>query len=76
MASAGHASDTITLTRDSPVSTAFDAVLWTASMSGLTSLVKTFDPPLAFDKSDEIDVALVNTNQVLSGVAVAWQEAD
>jgi hypothetical protein len=74
LASAGGATDVLSLTFDAYAGVKHDAVIMSESLNGVTDFAKTFDPPLPFDRGDEIDVAFNNAGTVAAGVRLAWRK--
>ena len=74
LASAGAVTDVLSLTFDANDGAKHDAVILSESLNGKTDYVETFDPPLPFDKGDEIDVAFNNAGTVAAGIRLAWRK--
>ena len=70
---AAGAATAFTITTDAASGALFDALIYTTSMGGVTSLVRTFDPPIEFKAGDEIDIAYANGSSAAYGVTVTWR---
>lgn len=74
MGAAGNAADVLTLTFDAYAGAKHDCLLYSQSMSGLTDHWIAFDPPMPFDRGDEIDIAHNNVGTAAIGVRIAWRK--
>ena len=73
---AAGAATALTLTVDADAGATYDALVYTASMGAVTSLVRTFDPPLEFKAGDEVDVAYANGSSAAYGVTVVYRDSN
>jgi hypothetical protein len=70
--SAGGAATNLTITVDSGTAAAYDIVLLTQAMNGVTDLVWQPDRPYIFSAGDEIDIAYANGGAATYGVEVIY----
>ena len=73
---AGGAAGAFTVTMDAASGALFDALLYTTSMASVTSLVKTFNPPIEMKAGDEVDIAYANGSSAAYGVTVVWRDSN
>ena len=63
----------LTATTDAGTGAAYDALLYTVAMSGVISLVKTWDPALKFKSTDEVDIAYANGSGATYGLTIKFR---
>ena len=73
---AGGAASAFTATLDAAAGANYDAVLYSTSMGSVTSLVRTFDPPIELKAGDEVDIAYANGSSAAFGVTVVYRGSD
>ena len=70
--SAAGDDESFTATMDAGLGANYDTLLYSVNMSGVTSLVKTFSPPIEMSKTDEVDIAYTNTSTRTYGIEVKY----
>jgi hypothetical protein len=71
---AGGAATALTATMDAGAGAVYDTVIYSNSMSGVSDLIKTYDPPLMFaHPSDELDIAYANGSSAAYGIEVLYR---
>lgn len=70
--SAGGAATDLTITVDSAAGAAYDVVLLTQAMNGVSNLVFQPTRPYVFSAGDEIDIAYANGGAATYGVEVIY----
>lgn len=68
------AADSMTFTLDAAAGAAYDSLLLTKLMTGVTSYAYYFSPPLPLDAGDEVDIAYANTDNRTVGVRICWEK--
>jgi|GEM_PF-3664284 len=72
LSAAPAALETFTATMDAAAGAAYDAVVASQDMSGLTN--KRFEGPIHLDEDDDLDLAMVNSLNRTIGVEVWYEE--